>query len=110
MPQATKLFTRLINWAASKWANEITWSFDTDEAQGDVELTRGGYGVYVSFPEIMPGNYAAILADLFYRTENGAGIHKDQPWAIQVYGQSDLGGDPIQTELYYRLKWNQDDE
>ena len=99
MSQATKLFTRLINWAASKWAIEIIWSFDGEEGEGDVRLIRGVYGAYAGFPELDERD--VVLLDTCYRSESGQGIHPGRPWAVHIYGQDDLEGDPKFTELYY---------
>ena len=96
-----RLFIKLINYLASKYATEICWHFDTQEARGTVQVIKSGYGAYLNFPEILETNNAAVLGDLFYRSPEGKGLQPGNPYCVHVYHQNDLNGDPIYQEMYY---------
>lgn len=91
---------RPINWLASRWATKIHWKWEDEDVSGVIRVTRGGYGAYVSFPEICEETADVALFDLYYRSEDARERHPDRPFAVHLYPTNDWYGDPEMT-LYY---------
>lgn len=98
--------TLLVNWLAGRYADEIVWSFDSDQANGQIQVVRSGYGVYLNFPELFDRSAAVALVDLFYRTGEGAEIQPGRPYSIKVWAGRELASDPVHDQLYFPVVSN----
>lgn len=94
-------FILFINRLASRYADEIFWSFNGDQGVGQIQMVRSSYGVYLNLPELFDRSAAVALVDLFYRSPEGSEIQPGRPYSIKVWAGREFTGAPVHDQLYF---------